>query len=216
MKSPSIDSVYALLYKNLLLVEAYTEIPNLAFILKACRIKPYGYFFEKRTNKIILERRWFDEYGNSLILKNKKVKLIYGDLRLTRNMIACSDLYYGLDMSKIVKMSKSMYVTFGQDEDLYQDCALVSFLGIDDFLRTYLYYYGEWQPVSSLLLGMDGLGVIARYKDKNYHGQFHFSKNTRLPCTTMKTWLTYLPIRERFLSTLEQQCNVVASIFKGN
>ena len=213
MKNPSLESLYSTLNKRVLLVEGFTEVPNLAFIIKACRLKPYSFFFEKRTNKIILDKWWFDEYGNSLTLKKKKVKIIYGDLRLNRDDIACTDLYYGLDMSRVAKMSKSMYFTYGMDEDLFQDCALVSFLGIDDYLRTFLYYYGEWQRASPLLIGMEGLGIIAHNKDKNYHGQFHNSKNTRLPCTTKQAWLTYLPINKRFLMTLELQCNIVASIF---
>lgn len=213
MNNPSLESLYSTLHKRVLLVEGFTEIPNLSFIITACRLKPYSFFFEKRTNKIILDKWWFDEYGNSFTLKKKKVKIIYGDLRLNRDNIACTDLYYGLDISRVAKMSKSMYFTSGVDEDLFQDCALVSFLGIDNYLRTFLYYYGEWQRVSPLLIGMDGLRAIADSKDKNYHGQIRNSKKTRLPCTPAQTWLTYLPINKKFLMTLELQCGIVASIF---
>jgi len=213
MKNPSLESLYCTLNKRVLLVERFTEISNIGFIIKTCRLKPYSFFFEKRINKIILDKWWFDEYRNSFTIKKKKVEIIYGDLRLNRNDIACTDLYYGLDISKIAKISKSMYFTFDKDEDFFQDCVLISFLGIDNYLRTFLYYYGEWQRVSPLLIGIDGLGIIARNKDKNYHGRVRNSKKICMPCSPTQTWLTYLPISEDFLTTLELQCGIVASIF---
>jgi len=214
MKSISIESLYFLQRKKLNLVEGYTEIPNLAFIMMACRLKPYDYFFEKRTNKIILERWWFDEFYNSFILKKKRIHIIYGDLRLNRELISCTDMYYGLSMSKISKMSKSVYITFGHDEDLFHDCISISFLGIDNFIRTYVYYYGEWLRVSPLILGIKTLVYFIKNKDSKLESQNKFLKNTYLPCTSGKAWLSSLPMEEDFTQTLEQQCSIVASIFK--
>jgi len=57
MKNPSLDSVYNSLNKHILLAESYTEIKKLAFIIKACRLKPYDYFNSqfheiRKNNKI--------------------------------------------------------------------------------------------------------------------------------------------------------------------
>lgn len=214
MKNISIESLYCLQNKNINLVEGYTEIPNMAFIMKACRLKPYSYFFEKRTNNIILETWWFDEFFNSLVLKKKKVNIIYGDLRLNRDLISCTDLYYGLSMNKIYKMSKSVYITFGHDEDLFQDCISVSFLGIDNFIRTYVYYYGEWMRTSPLILGIKALVYFIKNKDSKLESQPKLLKNIYLPCTSGKAWLSSSPVEEDFLQTLDQQCGIVASIFR--
>lgn len=213
MKSPSIESIYSLLHKHLLLIESYTEIPNLSFIFKACRLKPYSYFFEKRNNKITLYTWWFDEYGNSIRLdKNKKLKITYGDLSLDKTNIVCTDLYYGLSIDKILKISKFAYVSYGTDEDMYQDCALVSFLGIDNYLRTYLYLYGYWQQVSPLLIGTKHLEIIAKNLDLRYYKELPDTKNVKLPCADARAWLTCIPISEEFSDILDKQCGTVSSI----
>lgn len=217
MKSPSLESVYEKLEKCLRLVESYTDIPKLAFIFKTCRLKPYSYFFEKRDNKIILYKWWFDEFGNSLKLtKNKRIKIIYGDLSLDRNKIACTDLYYGLSINKILKISKLAYVSCGIDEDMYQNCALISLLGIDNYLRTYLNVYGYWQQVSPLFLGINNLKIIAKNLDLCNYKELSNKENIKLPCAEARTWLTYVPVGEEFSNVLDKQCSIVSSILKQN
>jgi hypothetical protein len=214
MKSPSLESIYASLEKSLRLIESYTEIPKLAFLFRACRLKPHSYFFEKKDNKIILYAWWFDEFSNSIKLtKSKKLKIIYGDLSLDRDKVTCTDLYYGLSIKKILKISKLAFISCGTDEDMYQDCALISLLGIDDYLRTYLYVYGYWQQVSPLFLGIKNLKIIAKNLDLRGHQELSKSEN-RLPCTVARTWLTCVPISEEFSDILDKQCGIVLSAFK--
>lgn len=214
VKSISIDSLYATLNKHLLLVQSYTEIPNLAFIFKSCRLKPYSYCFEKRNNKTVLYVDWFDEYCNSLkISKGKRIKIIYGDLSLDKNRIACTDLYYGLSLKKIFKMSKLAYISYGLDEDLYQDCAIVSCLGMDNYFRTYLYLYGDWQQVSTLILGIKNLELICENLNIKKYKEFSNTENIVLPCAQAKTWLTYLPMKRDFVEILEKQYSIVSSLF---
>lgn len=214
MRSPSIDTLYLILKKHLRLVESYLDSPNLAFVFRACRLKPKGYVLWK--NNIILYKWWLDEYGNSVkILKNKRLKIIYGDLSIDRDKIACTDLYYGLSLDKIRKMSKFAYISHGLDEDTYQDCVLISFLGIDNYFRTYLYLYGSWQQVSTLVLGIRNLSIIAKNLDLKYYKELS-NENIKLPCAHAKTWLTCLPISREFSDTLDKQCGIVSSIFKQN
>jgi len=214
MKNINIESLYYLQNKNINLVQGYTEIPYMAFIMKACRLKPYSYVFEKRSNNIVLERKWFDEFYNSLIIKKTKVNIIYNDLTLDRDLISCTDMYYGLSMNKISKMSKNVYITYGHDEDLFQDCASVSFLGIDNFIRTYVYYYGEWIHTSPLILGLKTLVYIVSNRNSKLEFQTRLLKSILVPCTSGRAWLSSLPIEPEFLKTLERQCGIVASIFK--
>lgn len=213
MRSPSLEFFYAKIEKLILMTRSYTEIEGLAFIIKSCRLKPYTYIFENRNDKIVLHRWWFDEFGNSLhIIKNKKVHLIYNDLHLNKKKIVCTDLYYGLSIDKVVKMSKLAYLCAGKDEDLYQNCYLLTLLGVDDHLRSYLYWYGEWQQISPLWTGMKHLKLLATNTDIKYFRQLGNTKNIPIPCVSGQSWLTLLPASKDFLDVVKKQYELLLPI----
>lgn len=211
MKSPSIETLYASLDKHIKLAQSYSEIDNLAFIIKACRLKPADYM-EYRSEKIVLYRKWFDEFGNSFnIAKNKKIKIIYGDL-LNRSDI-CTDIYYGLSLSKISKMSKLLYLSIGKDEDTKDDFCNVTFLGLDNYLRSYLYMYDEWRQVSPLTIGMANLECIAKNLDVNYFQKLHKKENYVMPCCSPQAWLSFMPVSEQFIDVVRKECNYILPLF---
>lgn len=214
MKSPSLDVLYSQLEKQILLVQSYTEISELVFIIKSCRLKPSNYI-KSKSEKILLYREWFDEFGNSFTLVNKKIKLIYNDLSLIRKDITTTDLYYGFSLEKIVKISKLAYVCFGKEDDLQQDCALITFLGIDNYLRSFMYLYGAWQQVSPLLLGIHNLRMISQNKDIKYFKKIDVAEDSIIPCVSSEQWLTFMPPRKEFLSLLSVHCQPVHLIFNG-
>jgi hypothetical protein len=215
MRSPSIDFFYAQIDSAVTLTESYTEIEGLAFIIKACRLKPYDYVFGKKSNNLTLHRWWFDEFGNSLkIIKPYRVKIINNDLHLDRKRIVCTDLYHNLDLNKVIKMSKLVYIAFGKDEDLYQDCCLLSFLGLDNYLRSYLYLYGEWQQVSPLLMGMGHLKFLATHADIKHHLKLGPKEGTPLPCASGQAWLSSLPASSDLLATWNKECEALQTIFR--
>lgn len=213
MKSPSLERLHAKLSKQIKLVQSYTEIEGMEFIIKAARLKPHDYIFSDRDNKIILHKWWLDEFGNSFIIDDKKVKIIYNDLKLDRKQIISTDLYYGLSLDRIAKMSKLVYVVCGKDEDLYQDCYLLTFLGIDDHLRSYLYWYGEWQQVSPLLMGMKSLQLLVEHLDIKYFNQIGKKENDALPCIGGETWISYLPPNDNFVDLLKNNHEVLFQLF---
>lgn len=216
MKSPNIERLYAEIRKNILLTQSYTEIGELAFIIKACRLKPYSYIFEDKTYKLVLSRWWFDEFGNSIKIINKKIKIIYNDLELPRDKIVCTDLYHGLSLDRIAKASKLVFLSSGKDEDLNEDCFFITFLGIDNYLRSYMYLYGEWQHVSPLLLGMKGLKQISKYLDiKHFHINSN-KENSALPCGRSTEWISFMPACYEFLHELEKPYNKVFSFLDTN
>lgn len=213
MRSPSIDWLHAKLEKHIRLTQSYSQIDGLEFIIKACRLKPYDYIFKERDNRIVLYRRWFDEFGNSFTInKRKKIDIVYNDLSLDKAQIVCTDLYYGLSLDKIAKMSKLVHLVSGKDEDLYQDCYLLTFLGIDNHLRSYLYWYGEWQQVSPLLMGMKSLGIIAEHLDIKQYVQAGKKENSALPCVKGETCLSCLPPNKAFLEMLSKHHEIIAEI----
>ena len=204
MRSPSIDYLHTKLEKQIRLAEGYTEIKGLNFIIKACRLKPYDYIFREKDNKIILHRWWIDEFGNSFeITKKKKIRITYNDLRLDRDKIVGTDLYYGLSIDQVAKMSKLVHLLSGKDEDEFKPCSILTFLGIDDHLRSYLNWSGEWAQVSPLILGMKNLEAIAKHLDiKHYQEK---KENSVLPCVDGRSFLSYMPASVNFLELLKKR-----------
>lgn len=212
MKNINIDELYCQLDKHLLLAQSYTEISDLFFIFKACRLKPFDFIFSDKTSKLILYRHWFDEFGNSLHITNsKKIKLTYNDISLDRTKIICTDLYYGLSLDKIARMSKVAYLSMGKDDDFNQTCGLITFLGIDNYLRTYSYLYGEWQQVSPLLLGLKHLKTLAQSRDTRAFRSFSIKENTALPCADLEQWVTFIPPSQAMMSLLNKKYDGIFS-----
>lgn len=215
MRSPSIEWLHAKLDKHIRLASSYTEVPELEFIIKSCRLKPYDYIFKERANKITLHRWWFDEFGNSLdILKKKRIQITYNDLRLDRKQIMSTDIYAGLSIDKVAKMSRLVYIVTGKDEDLYQDCCMLVFVGIDEHLRAYLYWQEEWQQVSPLLLGLKDLKSLVNRLDVKHYQVMENKEISAIPCISGQTWLSYLPPSPAFLSDLSKQSEMLAGILK--
>jgi hypothetical protein len=217
MRSPSLEFFYAKTERLITLAQSYTEQEHLAFIIKACRLKPYDYVFNERSRKLELHRFWFDEYGNSMeLVKNKRIRLTFGDLRLDRKRIISTDLYYGLSLDRVAKMSKLVYLCAGKDEDLYQDCFLLNFLGMDNYFRTYLHWYGEWQPVSPLTVGMKHLKLLLNNADIKHFRQLSNSENLPIPCISGQTYLSFLPASQEFLEILKLNYGVIYDILLCN
>ena len=211
MKSPNIESLYAALNKQIKLVESYSEINKLAFIIKACRLKPADYMANRSPN-IVLYRKWYDEFGNSFNLtKNKKVQIIIGDLSIKSK--SCTDIYYGLSILKVSKMSKLVFVSFGKDDDIHDDCCVITFLGVDNYLRSYMYLYEDWQQISSLMLGIENLKIIAKNLDIKYFNKLLKRKNSCMPCITSQTWLSFMPVSNEFTELIRQECNYILPLF---
>jgi len=189
----SLDALYIQLNKHILLAQSYSEVLELFFIIKGCRLKPYEVIFEG-NRKLVLHRWWFDEFGNSLkIAKNKKIEIHYNDLSIDREQLVCTDLYHGLSLNKISKISKLAYICAGPDEDTYEESFFLTFLGIDNYLRSYMYLYGEWQQVSPLLLGIKNLRLLGRNTDIKYFLHFNNSKTLPIPCVSSESWITFMP-----------------------
>lgn len=217
MRSPSIERLYAQLNKHILLVQAYTEVNEIMFIIKACRLKPHSFIFQDRNTKLVLHRLWFDEFGNSLcIIKNKRIKITYNDLTLDKTQIVCTDLYYGLSIDKIAKMSKLMFFCSMKEEETYQTQSFVTFLGLDNFLRTYINLDGEWLQVSSLCLGMKILKNIARNMDLKYFQELISKENTPLPCASARSWLSFMPPSRDFLQLITNEHDQMLSFLNIN
>lgn len=216
MKTRSLEFFHSKIDKLITLAQSYTEVDQLGFIIRSCRLKPYSYVFEGQRRKIVLHRQWFDEFGNSLhFSKGKKIHITYGDLSVDRSKIVCTDLYYGLSLPRVARMSRLAYLCAGKDEDQYRDCFLLTFLGLDNYLRSYLYWYGTWQHVSPLTMGIRHLKLLINNADIKQFRSLTNSENLPIPCVAGRTWLTYLPSSQDFLNVIGKHYEILLPIFEN-
>lgn len=216
MKSYNLEEFYSKFRRHISLASSYTEIRELEFIIKACRLKPYN-IIENKDNKLVLHRWWFDEFGNSFkIVKNNRLKIVFNDLALDRSKIICSDLYYGLSIPKVIKMSKLGFFFFGKEEDLGTDCAFIALLGIDGYLRCFMYLHDIVQNVSPLYIGVNNLKFIYKNLDIKYFLNIKNIKDIPVPCTSCQAWLSYVPMSDDFNKIINLQNNSIIQIIKEN
>jgi len=218
MKTPSLERFYFNIDRAIRLAQSYSEIKELMFILKSCRMKPYSIFYEKEIPRLKLYRHWFDEFGNSLyITKRKRIKTVYNDLLLRKREIVCTDLYYGLSLDKIVKLSKIIHLVIGKNEDTHEYYLMITFYGIDGYLRSYL-YDGEWKQASPFMLGMKRLKNIHKHSDVKYFHQLKNLENFMTPCATTDEWigsLTQTSVGE-FVKILKKKYEIDFSFLISN
>jgi len=216
MKNSSLDTFYAELSKHILIVQSFMEIKNFSFLIRACRLKPYSCIFKKQEPRLLLYRWWFDEFGNSLKIDNyKKVTIVQNDLALDRDKIACTDLYFGLSLANVAKISKLLHVCSGKESNyLHQDYVFLSFLGIDNYLRTYL-HLGEWQQVSPLLLGLENLRFLANNKEINHILHMEDETHTPIPSTRSHQWLAASSQSKMLMDLIRKQHETASKLLEG-
>lgn len=216
MKIYNLSTIYSKINKQISLVEAYTDLPGFANIIKACRLKPCDYVFGSKNSNIILQNWWFDEYSNSLKLVNKKIKITYNDLKLNKSNIINTDLYSGLSIDNVIKISKLIYICAGIDEEFYQPCYHITFLGIDNYLRSYLYMYGSLNKIAPLTLGIPNLKLLNDHKDIKYFSNFSNKKINPIPCLQPETWISCLPVHNNFMQEIKIKHNIIYNLLKEN
>jgi hypothetical protein len=215
MNDNTIENLYAKLDDHINLVESYSQINNISNLIKFCRLKPYLFMFENRLIRLRMFRKWYDEFGNSLVFnKDNSIEIIYNDLELNDKINPNTDIYCGLSIDKIIKFSKLSHCYYGKDEDLNEDFCLLTFLGIDNYFRTYLYSYGEWKPASPLLMGFENLVEVTNMIGIKKYCHFTMKKNI-LPCVKGKAWLSSVPVTEDLLQIINMECDYIAPFFKG-
>lgn len=179
------------------LVSSYLEDNDIKEIIIKCRLKPYKYNYSL-NRKLILRRHWVDEFNNSFILDEKKIKIIENDLSLTEKDVKYTDLYYGLPINKIIKISKLLHISIGKDEDFNQDCCVLTFLGIDNYLRTFALYNGKVERRSPLCLGIKNLKKIINNTDVKIYNKLPRKERVIYPCSYWDEWIVSLPVHSIF------------------
>lgn len=216
MKNLNLKTFYDKIVRNLKVVLGYTEIKDLDLILRACRLKPYDYFYNKLKNKVVLHRAWFDEFGNSLhINQSKNIQIVYGDIKFLNQEINCTDLYYGLTMNKVVKISKLVNIIKGKYEKY--DIYYLTFLGIDNYFRTFLVYNGRVMKTSSLIIGFDNIKTLWYSSNIRYFMNSKLKRNNiPSPCLRAESWTSYIPVHRDFHQIIDDEFPELKNVFVSN
>jgi len=197
MKSFSLESYYNKISKNILLAQSYSEHEALGWIIKSSRLMPHEFLKSKYT----LCNKWVDEYGNSLsIVKNKKLKIVLNDTSVLKSIT--TDLYNGLEIDKISKISNLIYICYGMDDEdtkMY----FVFFMGIDSYSRCFMNINDEWIKVSPLVLGISHLKNIYKNMALRYFKEFTNKEKMPFPCIVGKAWLSCMPVSPVFNRKME-------------
>jgi len=201
MKSLTLENFYHKINDHIIATQSFLQSKTFAFLVKSCRLRPYPIVFEKYEN-VKIHKQWIDEYHNSLII-NKIVKERYNDLTI-ESAISTTDLYYGLSLDKIYKISKLMFLYVGKEEDSADDFIVISLLGIDNYWRTYYIYDNELNNCSPLVIGYKNLTNIIEKLDIKAHEELKIIGDIILKCGAKKAWLSYCPVQEEFLNDLKQ------------
>lgn len=193
----TVEEFYQKIKTELNLVKGYLEDNEIIDIIIQCRLKPYNHNFSGRKKISKFKTHWIDEFGNSLYLIKKRIKIIENDLNIDKNKIKYSDLYYGLDIGNIIKISKIMYLIDGIDEDddrIY----IITLLGIDNYLRTFVCQNNQWIRLSPLCLGIDNLRKIIKNEDIKSWKRIKSREDIIIPCKCKDEWIICLPVNNKF------------------
>lgn len=157
MKNIDIEKFYNKIEGYPALIAAYNHNELLPKIIRSCRLKPHSAFendFEFTTK---LDNIWVDEFGNSLSIEPNDIRLKLNDLTLNKNTRNSTDLFYGNSIKTTGKNSKFALLAAGTDLLSDDDFYLVSFYGVDEYLRTFIFTSSVWTRVSPLMMGVKTL-----------------------------------------------------------
>lgn len=215
MSKVNIDQFYDRYRGYINVASSYMEEKRVPFILKACRLRPYDSLLAPLPITPHLERRWVDEFGNSFYIgKNKRLKIIYGDLKIDRTKIQTTDLYANVSLRDLYRISKFLYICLGTykapDETGNNEIFILSFLGRDNYFRTRVLVNGiEDKTISTLYLGYQLLKMIATYTDiRYYHKLTTKSILPSYPLVNVRQWVSFLPAHSKLASELNAECQL--------
>ena len=166
-----IEELYAKIADWFSVLEGYMDDKNIGAVFRMCRLKPY----DLAGSKSKFSDRWIDEFGSSVRIEDKKLRVVRHDLSIDKQ-IRTTDLYGGLSISKTAKISNMAYIS----KDM------LAFLGIDGYLRAFV-LVDVWRKCSPLLIGFDILKVIVDNADISY------------ACEKEGYWLTVMPVSKKLI-----------------
>lgn len=201
MKNISYSELIKRIQKNINLVCAYLQDDSFDFIIKSCRLKPISIFNKQFNKNFKLDNIWFDEFGNSLVIKNNECHILYDDSDLKLKKIISTDLFSGRNLKEISKISNLIYIFYSDNK------SCISLMDEEGYLRTFIHEKNEWMQSSSLILGLNTLKLISKNHKLINFVEIDLQANRNIlidSCSDKIEWLSCWPANEEFLNELKQ------------
>jgi hypothetical protein len=169
IRNCDIEKFYSRIDKQVSLAAEYINDKSFINIIKSCRLKPYSYFMNNTHPKnIMFEALWVDEFGNSIGLKENKVKINLDDPNI-KNTQSSTDLFYGNSVNKIGDQSQKVIYCIDNSES---PVVFLGFFGSDEYFRCFICEGENINRISPLLLDVKSLDKIITYSRINYTKEF--------------------------------------------
>ena len=153
MKNIDIENLYRKIDGHINLIVAYTGEKYLSQLIRSFRLKPDSCFAAGFDYDTRLERCWCDEFGGSVRLIDKRLKIVLNDLKTNKNANTTTDLFYGNSIQTIAMKSKFALIARCEYD-------FVAFYGIDEFIRAFIRYENKWIRISPLVMGLNTAKIM--------------------------------------------------------
>jgi len=137
---------------------------------------------------------WTDSFGCSISFNKKTIT--YSNLEKPINQ----DMYSGLSLEKILKITDKICIVKGIDEDYLKPFIYYNCLCVDNKIRSYLIYNDNLYKTSPLYLGYDNLYEFVR--NKNIIHWYSKDSDIFIPCINQKIYYSSYPLPEAVLKEL--------------
>ena len=156
--------MYNKLEKCVQLFSIKNNCPDFSKIVYSCKLLPSNIKKQIIPKNATMYNEWYDEY-NSSIYYCSKLKVKQNNITVPTHS---SDLYRNLPIEKMAKLSVAFYLCITQEEELKNEFFIVSLLGLDNHIRSYMYYDNSWINISTLSIGVNNIISLINYKTSMY------------------------------------------------
>ena len=203
---------YKSINRKLKIISAYLQDEEIEWIIKTCRFKPINSFGKNYIpSKLIMEKKWIDEWSNSLSIENEKIKIILNDNELKIKQIS-TDLFIGRNPIELLKISKLIIIAINKDINL------ISLLGKDNFLRTFIIENNRINNCQSpIIMGLDLLRAGAIMIDVKNYLELNQIEIIYQSMVMNKCYISSLPLNDEVFFKIQNETNNNLNwLLKGN
>lgn len=169
--------------------EAFFEIKNLKKIIEYCDL-----YITHKKNKYLPAKKWNDAFHNQVILSKQNFQVNEFVTDQENNFISY-DLYIGLDLNEILKITKTVMLVIGITEFNNINCYL-NCLCFDKKIRSYYLNDNEWMKVSPLHLGYELLNELIINEDTITYNVINYEHQILIPLFNQKIVLARYPFNK--------------------
>jgi len=156
------------------LVGTVIEDNSIVDILTICNMYP-----ESEFDNFSFKNKWIDVFGGGIEIRRLQGSTIFNTFFSIKRPLNI-DLYSGLSFDNILKITKSICIFNGIDEDSDEKIIMYNCYCVDDKIRSFIKYKSDFKRCSPILLGYDNLYELYRNRNINYN----YNKNSKIVLPT--------------------------------